>query len=198
MTPEETAALLMWIAGHDRRHEVGTLEEAEIRRRVWAKMMAEVPFEFARLAVDRHYAKVDAPEVKPAHVQMAWRTQQRRAESTDRSEVLPGFTSLGRRPVWYDQMKAECDAVRAAGGDVEMVQVPGSVTRVDDTRERRCVNHETCLCTHDTCRDGWLDEQTVITNGQGRRYAAARRCPVCFDVVLMQGENTSSRGRRRR
>ena len=205
MTPEETAALLAWITGHDRRHETGSVEEAEIRRRVWAKLMVEVPFDFARGHVDRHYAKPDAEVIKPAHVRWAWRMSERVEAAKDREPMLIGGTPH-RAPEGFAQMVAESrarwdqarqaapgselwrqqrDAARVADAEmpVQWVALP-----VRDDRERRCGEHKTCLCTHTACRDGWLDREE-----EGRVV----RCPVCREATEMKMELAPKRGRRR-
>lgn len=219
MTPEETAAVLAWATGHDRRHETGTVAEAEIRRRIWATALEEVPFDFAKAYVDRHYRKPDAPEVKPSHVLWAWRTDKRVQES--RHQETPAIAgSIGgwqKRPGWFDAYMAAVDEARgdwsviigivdrnareaemaAARVRVQNVPLPVQLVDRDQSRENRCQNHDVCVCPHTQCHDGWLLAADFVTNLHGDIYEAVRRCSACFDVVLMRGELSSTgKGRR--
>lgn len=223
MTPDETGALLMWAIGHDRRHNITDPQMAEVRHRIWATALAEVPVEFARAAMDRHYGKADAPEVKPAHILTAWRTEQRLQDSRHQ-DPPPASIPVGtwnRRPSWFDAYMRACDEARGDWGvivgirsesarvaamaearaRVAAVPLPVALANTPmvppNPRERRCVNHDVCVCPHTTCFDGWADAPEVVRNLHGDAYEAVRRCPACFDVVLMRGELTGKGGRRR-
>lgn len=187
---QQAMALLMLLTSVDPRHAVADELTARGKAETWAKLlnMSGVDPQWARSYVERSYREPRPQALTLGDICRAWSNVRRVEESKERVTVLPGFTQLGKRPEWFDQFKAECDAVRSAGGDPEGVPLHAQLLKLDETRERRCVNHDKCVCTHTECRDGWLDQGTTVTSEHGTKYPAVRRCPMCFDVVLMQSE----------
>lgn len=222
MTPDETNALLVYVIGHDRRANLTDPQAAQVRAAIWTKALGDVPVEFARVVVDRHYRVPDAPEVKVAHVLGAWRNHQRVEAS--RHEELPkelagavSGATWAKRPRWFDAYMAACNEARgdwsviigitdrnareremaAARVRVQNVPLPVQLLDRDQSRENRCQNHDVCVCPHTHCHDGWLLAADFVTNLHGDIYEAVRRCSACFDVVLMRGELSSTgKGRR--
>ena len=222
MTPDEAAGLLMIAAGYDPRHKAANPQEAEVARRIWGNALAEVPMDFARTYVERFYAREPDAQVKVAHVLGAWRTTRRtedakvRPSQDEAAGVVPGNT-WAKRPRWFDAYLAACDEARgdwsviigitdrnareremaAARVRVQNVPLPVALVDRDQSREHRCMNYDVCACPHTHCHDGWLLASDYVTNLHGDIYEAVRRCPACFDVVLMRGElSSTNRGRR--
>lgn len=202
-TPQHGLALLALLSGLDHRHAGGDEASVQAKAETWAKILnaCGADPQWVRAWCERAYGEPRPVPLYVGDIKRAWMNHQRVQAAKDRTDEvvpIPGMPAgvWRQRPPWFDQYRADVDAVRAQGGDVMGVPLPYARVGVDDSRERRCVNHDICVCTHTECRDGFLDVEGTVTDKRGVPSPAVRRCPVCFDAVQMRGELTPKRRRR--
>ena len=212
MTPQETTLLLSYCAGLDPWLKSFAPDEAAMTLAGWSDLLGAVPLEFAKATAKRHYSHPDARTLTPGEVLSLWNAERRRAQTlAERDERAATALELnaGTAEVQTvipaggatEYLEALAEAI-AAGKDPRSVPRPAGVrvlSPVGDVASRRCRHHDICACTHTECRDGWLDVETTVVNGNGASYPAVERCPNCEDAGKMADElgRTKTAGRRR-
>lgn len=190
-TPADGLALLMLLTALDNRHQTGDEMSTRGKAETWARVLGDADPEWVRRFVERAYSDPRPYPLSVGDIRRGWDNHKRVqvAKDTTPDVSLPGLPRgvWAKRPPWFDQYRRDCDAVRAQGGDPAGVPLPFTPMRFDDSRERRCVNWETCACTHTECRRGFLDEETP----EGR----VRRCHLCVEAAEMKQELAPPRRR---
>lgn len=200
MTPEETSDLLRYAASLDRWLKESDREAAQMMVAGWTSVLLPVPKDLAMAAVRDHYAQPEARTIQPGDILGVWRDHVSReqraldvaAEREDAVALRTGMQeaiAVGNAGVYLAAMH---EAI-AQGLDPSTVTPPAGVrimrrTPEQEARERRCVFHTICVCTHLECWAGFLDQPTTITNAHGKVYPAVARCPRCDDAVQMAQE----------
>lgn len=190
MSPTELTDLLRYASSLDHWLKQTSPEEGAVMVAGWATILEPVPIQHAMDTVRRHYSQAEARTIQPGDILGAWHAQRRQeaaAELSTRERELPG---LEVDPSISHYLHEVLAASRRGEG-LESVPRPPAVqflTSSQSAWSRRCVYHAICVCDHTDCRDGWLDEESVITNNMGRNYPAVRRCPHCNDALLMAEE----------
>lgn len=216
MNLQECAVAVAAVAVADYR--VRNLTEADSNALVmmWSRHLPDVPLDWVLNLVTRHYAQADPPELTSGRVLAAYRATQRVEAAREREPALIGDWFRAEAPAGFAEYVAgtvsEWERARSQpDGSPEWYQVRDELrdqidaeplpwaraVRGDDSRERRCVNHDICVCTHTECRDGWLDVETDVGNKLGGRFPAVKQCPHCADAVQMRHELKPRRGARR-
>lgn len=216
-TRDMAQGLLGAIAAVDTRYAGLEPQQALDTADMWARLMngSAVEPAFAMARVESHY-RTETRKIMPGDIINPWRTRQQVAASREQVPALLGDLFGGRAPDGFAAFVAQSteawrtarqnpggsrawesarDALRDAHAAASLPW--GRGVRVDDTRERRCVNHTTCICTHTECRDGWLDDDSTVPGWRAGAYRKSVRCPVCWEAVEMRGELTPRRKGRR-
>lgn len=208
MSPQETTAFLSYCAGLDQWLKATGPDEAAMMAAGWTDMLRNVPLDFARKFARSHYGHADSRTIQPGDVLSGWRSQHDREQRTrDRDErrtageleahsaaeiLAQGVIPMAGATEYITDLQAAI----AAGRDPRTVTRPASVRVISlemDTTSRRCVFHDVCVCTHTECRAGWLDAETTVVNGIGRKYPAVERCPRCDEALTMAQETGRAR-----
>lgn len=210
MSPHETADLLRYAASLDRWLKETDPESAQMMVAGWSSMLGEVPLDWAQRAVRDHYAQPEARTIMPGDLLHGWldaarRDRQREQDAAHRVEVQKELSVGDAVPTVFGsatQYLTDMMAAVARGEDPSTVVRPAGVRVLNlspeaDARSRACRFPSICLCTHLECRDGWLDQDGVRVNSQGKSYPAAQRCPMCEEGMVMAQERGVARRPRR-
>lgn len=189
MTPAHTEALLGLLVALDARLKAPDERTASLRVSAWTALLREVPPDYAMHHAERAYQEVRDWPLQPAEILQAWRTDQAEARTRAEQEYRdthPLPVAPGAFADWVQQAMA----VAAAGGDVNSIPRPpvAPLSPERDAYERRCTFWQLCACPHTDCRDGVLDDETTVVGVSGMVYAAVKRCPWCWDAVVMADE----------
>ena len=175
----------------------------------WGMLLEAIPADVAMRAAREHYAQGEVRTVTPGDLLDAWaavrrRQQQALTDDVRRADVQPELVAEDLAPLFGSGAAYMADMVAAVarGEDPRTVTRPAGVrvrsySPEAEARERVCRFPDICVCTHLECRDGWLDEETAVVNGQGKSYPAAQRCPQCDDALQMAQERGIARKPRR-
>ena len=200
-------ALLALLANLDPRHNGTDPATIQGKAETWSKVLdsAGADPQWVKAFVERAYSDPRPVPLYVGDIKRGWDNYRRVEAAKERPEpVLFGST---RAPEGFaamvEQSRQRWAVARQAPAGSELwaqqreaaqvadagMTVGWTVLAVKDERERRCVEHQTCLCTHTECRDGWLDRETP----EGR----VQRCPVCREATEMRTELAPKRRGRR-
>lgn len=210
MKPGEVGDLLRFCSSVDPWLKQTSPEEGAVMVAGWGVLLEAVPADVAMRTAREHYQRGEVRTITPGDLLDAWAVVRRRGQrDTDdaarRVEAQHELVSPDDlAPVFGSatQYLTDMMAAVARGEDPATVVRPAGVRVLSlspdgEARERQCAFPSICVCTHLECRDGWLDEETVKVNGQGKSYPAAQRCPMCNDGILMAQEKGIARKPRR-